>query len=118
MAEMTTSPDGLAWLIDGGSEAIVDSKEFASLIANSLRNPNDPGDWRSLESAVESAFEQMQHTKARWHLAGRCLHYRSLSEGGQRERLQKRPASLLGSPRRQCDRWLFSIGCVDRRKRG
>jgi len=57
---MTTIPDGLAWLINGGSEAIVDSKEFASLIANSLRNPNNPGDWRSLESAVESAFEQMQ----------------------------------------------------------
>jgi hypothetical protein len=47
------APSGLAWLLEGGSNATFASRDFAVLVANALRDPEDPGDWISPEETVD-----------------------------------------------------------------
>jgi hypothetical protein len=47
----TKIPDGLGWLLRAGSDATVNSKNLALLIARSLENPKDPGDWHDASAS-------------------------------------------------------------------
>jgi hypothetical protein len=57
-------PDGLSWLLDAGLHATTNSKNFALLIARSLKNPEDPGDWHDINSASSCnvKFEERTET--------------------------------------------------------
>jgi len=53
----TNVPDELAWLLKAGSDAIRSSKDFALVIAKSLDNPEDPGDWYNWEDVTHVKSE-------------------------------------------------------------
>jgi hypothetical protein len=59
----TEIPDGLGLLLRAGSDATVNSKNFALLIARSLKNPEDPGDWHDVDSASDYDVKLEERTE-------------------------------------------------------
>jgi hypothetical protein len=60
---VTKIPDGLSWLLRAGSDATVDSKNFGLLIARSLKNAEDPGDWHDVDSASDCDVKLEERTQ-------------------------------------------------------
>jgi hypothetical protein len=57
-------------LLEAGADAVINSKDFALLVANTLKDPADPGDWISQEECLD------------WERASRASFEAELAEAG------------------------------------